>query len=139
MTPSGITICTMHVHNALSPIKPDEYNYETSWIPTRGCVGAGNSGTWEQAACIRIWLCYYHLVPSTRLLCPWDFQGKKTGGNTAISSSWDLPHPGIKPAFLESPALQADSLPLCHLGSHPQTQYSTFNASVKWKKLELTS
>ena len=38
----------------------------------------------------------------------------------AISSSrgssyfWDLPNPGIEP---ESPTLQANSLPLCHLGS----------------------
>ena len=29
----------------------------------------------------------------------------------------DLPEPGIKPLFPVSPALQADSLPLCHLGN----------------------
>ena len=40
----------------------------------------------------------------------------------AISSSGDLPNPGIKP---KSPALQADSLPLSHQKS-PQTD--TFNS-----------
>ena len=29
-----------------------------------------------------------------------------------------LPDPGIKPVSPKSPALQANSLPLCHLGSH---------------------
>ena len=32
-------------------------------------------------------------------------------------SPGDLPDPGIKPASLASPALQADSLPLSHLGT----------------------
>ena len=32
----------------------------------------------------------------------------------------DLPDPGIKPASLESPTLQADSLPLSHLGNPPK-------------------
>ena len=32
-------------------------------------------------------------------------------------SPGDLPNPGIKPESPVSPALQADSLPLCHLGS----------------------
>ena len=35
----------------------------------------------------------------------------------AISSSGDLPDPGIKPTSPESPALQADSFPLSHQGS----------------------
>ena len=30
----------------------------------------------------------------------------------------DLPHPGIKPTSPESPALQADSLPLSYQGRH---------------------
>jgi len=33
------------------------------------------------------------------------------------SSPGDLPNPGIEPASLVSAALQADSLPLRHLGS----------------------
>ena len=35
----------------------------------------------------------------------------------AISFSGDLPNPGIEPVSPDSPALQADSLPLSHLGS----------------------
>ena len=45
-----------------------------------------------------------------RLLCPWDFPGRKTGWGTT-SSSRDLPDPGVKPTF---PAWQLDSLPLSH-------------------------
>ena len=34
-----------------------------------------------------------------------------------LPSPGDLPNPGIEPASVESPALQADCLPLSHLGS----------------------
>ena len=45
-------------------------------------------------------------------------QGKNTGvGCHFLLRGGDLPDPGIKPAPLESPTLQADSLPLNHLGS----------------------
>ena len=47
----------------------------------------------------------YGLQP-TRLLCPWNSPGKNTG--LPFPSPDDLPDPRIK---LESPALQADSLP----------------------------
>ena len=47
----------------------------------------------------------YGLQP-TRLLCPWNSPGKNTG--LPFPSPEDLPDPRIK---LESPALQADSLP----------------------------
>ena len=35
----------------------------------------------------------------------------------AISSSGDIPNPGLEPMFPVSPALQADALPLSHQGS----------------------
>ena len=41
-------------------------------------------------------------------------------------SPGDLPNPGIKPT---SPALQADSLPLSHLGS---PQHSTYNKKPEY-------
>jgi len=45
-------------------------------------------------------------------------QGKNTGvGCHFLLRGGDLPDPGIEPAPLESPTLQADSLPLNHLGS----------------------
>ena len=45
-----------------------------------------------------------HRRQPTRLLCAWDSLGKITGvGCQALSG--DLPHPGIKPASLLSPAL----------------------------------
>ena len=40
----------------------------------------------------------------------------------AISSSGDLPHPGIKPTSFAAPALQADSLPLSHQGNSVFTE-----------------
>ena len=48
------------------------------------------------------------------------FPGKNTGMSCQFPSPGDLPNPGIKPA---SPAWQADSLPLSHLGS-PRTVLS---------------
>ena len=56
----------------------------------------------------------YEMWP-TGLLCPWDFPGKNTGAGCHFRGSWgNLPDSGIKPT---SSALQADSLPLSHLGS----------------------
>ena len=49
-----------------------------------------------------------------QLLCRWDSPGKNTGVNCYFLLQGDLPNPGIKPT---SPALQAHSLPLSHLGS----------------------
>ena len=49
-----------------------------------------------------------------QLLCPWGSPGKNTGVNCYFLLQADLPNPGIKPT---SPALQARSLPLSHLGS----------------------
>ena len=50
----------------------------------------------------------------------------------AISSSRDLPDPGIKPESPVSPALQADSLPLSHLGS--PYYYSTTTVPILWMR-----
>ena len=92
-----------HTQQLYLPLNLMNTTTETSWIPARGWVGAGNSGTWEQAACIRIWLCYYHLCPLPDSAVRGIFKARILE-QVAISSS-DLPHPGIKPAFFESPAL----------------------------------
>ena len=52
---------------------------------------------------------------------PWDFPGKNTGVGLPFPSPEDLSNQGIEPA---SPAWQADSLPLSHLGS-PNTHTHT--------------
>ena len=45
-----------------------------------------------------------------------------------------FPTQGSNLHFLSLLHWQAGSLPPCHLGSHPQTQHSTFNSSsVKWR------
>ena len=48
----------------------------------------------------------------------------------------DLPDPRVEP---ESPALLADSLPLCHLQSpktsHPQKPFSMFHVTARWETL----
>ena len=46
-------------------------------------------------------------LSATRLLCPWDFPGKKYWSGLPFPAPGDLPVPGIEPG---SPALQADSL-----------------------------
>ena len=45
---------------------------------------------------------------ATRLLCPWDSPGKKTGVGSHSLLQENLPYPGIEPG---SPAFQADSIP----------------------------
>ena len=50
----------------------------------------------------------------TRLLCPWNSPGKKTGVGCHSVLQGNLPNPGIKPG---APALQADSLPSESLGN----------------------
>ena len=59
------------------------------------------------------------LTVATRLLCPWDFFLGKNTGVVPISLPGHLPNPGIEPASHASPAFQADSLPLSHLGNLP--------------------
>ena len=51
-----------------------------------------------------------------KLLCPWNFQARILE-RVAISSSRDLPDPGIEPVSPESPVLQKDSLLLHCQGS----------------------
>ena len=51
-----------------------------------------------------------HQVPLTV-----EFSRQEYWGGLPFPSPGDLPDPGIEP---KAPALQADSLPLCHLGSH---------------------
>ena len=46
-----------------------------------------------------------HRQQPTRLLCPWDFSGKYIGVGQPFPPPRDLPHPGIKPKSLASPAL----------------------------------
>ena len=58
--------------------------------------------------------------PPPRLLCPWDFSSKNTSLGCHFPLQVDFPEPGIESmslALRESPALQADSLSLSHLGS----------------------
>ena len=45
------------------------------------------------------------------------FYRQEHGSRLPCLPPGDLPHSGIKPASLVAPALQADSLPLCHGGS----------------------
>ena len=50
---------------------------------------------------------------AARLLCPWNFPSKNTGVVCHFLLQGNLLDPGIE---LASPALQEDSLQLCHLG-----------------------
>ena len=66
------------------------------------------------------WLSYGWLFCSpldpARFLCPWHFSGKNYWSGVGCHFLLPgLPNPGMEPV---SPALQADSLPLNHLGSN---------------------
>ena len=72
------------------------------------CIFLKNLNTAEHVHCSVVsdsWR--LHGPQLARLLCPWNFPGKNTGG-VAIPILRDLPNPGIEP---RSPALQVDSLP----------------------------
>ena len=77
----------------------------------------------------------YGLWP-TRLLCPWGFSRQEYWSGLPCLPPGHLPNPGIEP---ESPALQADSLPLSHQGSPLALVYTlaTLNSLRSW--LPMTS
>ena len=58
-----------------------------------------------------------HELQPSRLPCPWDSPGNNTGVGCHALLWGDLPDSGIESSSPASPELQADSLPLSHLGS----------------------
>ena len=52
-----------------------------------------------------------HGLQPTRLLCTWEFSREEYWSALPCPPPGKLPNPGIEPASLASPALQADSLP----------------------------
>ena len=60
-----------------------------------------------------LWL--YGLQPTT-LLCQWDFPGVNTEVGCQFLLQGIFPTQGTEPVYPESPALQADSLPVSHQG-----------------------
>ena len=67
--------------------------------------------------CAQLCLTLCDAVDSARLLCPWDFPGKKTGVGSIPTQGWN-------PSLLSLLHWQADSLPLCHL-DRPINSYKT--------------
>ena len=76
-----------------------------------------------------------HLVVSNSFVTPWtvtrqaplsvEFPRQEYWSRLPFSPLRDLPDPGIELASPLSPALQVDSLPLCHLGSPKMAYYIT--------------
>ena len=60
------------------------------------------------------WTVACQSIEGCRLLCPWDSPDKNTGMGCHFLFQDIFPNPGIKPT---PPVLQADYLPLSHLGS----------------------
>ena len=75
---------------------------------TGGCV---STFPWFSVVSDSVWP---HRLQPSRLLCPWDAPGKNTGVGCHFLLQGILPDPGLE---LMPPALQADSLPVSHLGS----------------------
>ena len=65
-----------------------------------------------------------HGLQPARLLCPWNFPGENTGVGCHFLLQGIFLTRGLNPSPV-SPALQADSLPLSHLGSLGSCKYST--------------
>ena len=58
-----------------------------------------------------------HGLESTRLLCPWHFTGNNTGADCYFLLQGIFPTQGSNLCLLPILHWQADSSPLCHLGS----------------------
>ena len=56
-------------------------------------------------------------IQATRPLCPWNFPGKNTGVGAHFLLQGVFPTQGLSPSLLHLLHWQADSLPLCYLGS----------------------
>jgi len=91
----------------------------------------------ELGVCVQLfshgWLFATPWTVPARLLCPWNFPDKNTGVGCHFFLRGNLPNSGIEPESLASPALQADSLPLCH-----QSELDICNSVVElccWKWL----
>ena len=89
---------------------------------------------WQQL-CVRayshttIW--WPHGLQPTRLLCPWTFPGKNTGVGYHFLLQGIFPTEGLNLhlCLLHLLCWQADSLPLCHLRSPPDSSYILANIS----------
>ena len=77
-------------------------------------------------ACVCAQLCLTLCDPtdSARLLCPWDFPGKKTGVGCHFLLQEIFPTQGWNPSLLSLLHWQADSLLVCHL-DRPINSYKT--------------
>ena len=64
--------------------------------------------------------------------CPWNFPGRNTGAGCHFLLQSIFLIQGLNPSLLCLLLWQADSLPLCHLGSHPQYLW-------RWSYLEVES
>ena len=60
-----------------------------------------------------------HELWPTRLPCPWNFSGMNTGLGYHFLLQVIFPSQGLNPSLLSLLHWQADSLPLCYLGSTP--------------------
>ena len=69
-------------------------------------------------------------LESTRLFCPWDSLGKKSGMGLPCPSPGDLPNPGIKPVSLSLLNWQAGSLPLVPPGEPQPKAYFPLNTNL---------
>ena len=63
------------------------------------------------------WVVSHTQLQPSRLLCQWDSPGKNTGVGCHFLLQGIFPTEGLNPHLLCLPHLQADSLPLHHLGS----------------------
>ena len=64
----------------------------------------------------RVWLFATPWVGVRQPLLSMEFSSQEYWGGLSFPTPGDLPDSGFKPMSLESPTLQVDSLPLCHLG-----------------------
>ena len=89
----------------------------------------------NRTICVRaqscLTLCRPRWTISTRLLCPQDLSRQEYWSGLQFPPPGDLPDTGMKFTSPTTPALQADSLPLSHLGSQKYTMFHLINLSCQ--------
>ena len=76
---------------------------KAEWVGDKLCFSFYPNVCAELLSCV--WLFVAHGWWPARFLCPWNFSMQEYWSGWSLTTPGDLPDPGIKPTYLESPAL----------------------------------
>ena len=118
---TGLCIISLSLRTPILAVTPELKN-----ASTRLCESLQKCLQMEPVcacACAQSWSTLCDLVGWSRQApLAVEFSRQEYWSGLPFRTPGDLPNPGMEPESLASPKLQADSLPLSHLGSHRNQQ-----------------